>query len=235
MPDSLQGPASKMADTRTGAVFADLTGKSTSEVERIAHTAGQRVPEGRIFFAIWAVKETWSSSAPTESTFLTALLGSSAERTDEVWDYYGSGAVRLYAKNGKRPTSTLMWTAVRRVGPKAYVRLRLGEITSEVKRQSTIPVSHKVFTRDVANNVWHLRTKNGMSRTIERLQFLTTWSDEMVLVYRSGRFTKRAHTSVSFDDDLIPVANKVLYELCGFPFAPSGKARKPGDRQIPLF
>jgi hypothetical protein len=230
----LQGRVTTMADFPTGAVFVVFGDESVRDIVKISREAAKRVPEGRLLFALWQVNDTWASNTPIESAFLTSLLGSPAERTDQNWDFYGTGAVRLYEKNGKRPTSTLMWAAVRRIGDKAYFRIRNNEISPDAMQQSTIPVSHKVFTRDVANNLWHLRSKNGMNRTIERLQFLTTWSDEIVFICRAGRFTKRKHTAVTFNEDLIPVANKILYEFPDFPFTTTSKSKKL-DNNLPLF
>lgn len=231
----LQERVTTMADLPTGAVFVVFDTESVREITKISREAAKRVPEGRLLFALWRVKDAWTSNTPIESTFLTSLLGSPAKRTDQNWGFYGTGAVRLYEKNGKRPTSTLMWAAVRRSGEKAYTRVRNGEISPDAIEQSTIHVSHKVFTRDVANNLWHLRSKNGLNRTIERLQFLTTWSDEIVLICRAGRFTKRKHTAGTFNEDLIPVANKILYELPDFPFTTTSKFPKKNNTNPSLF
>lgn len=224
-----------MAEAKTGAVFLLLGDESADEVAASVLKAADRVPEGRLLFTIWQVTEDWTASTPVESVFLTTMLGSPSERTDETWEFYGTGTVRLYRQNEPRPSSTVMWAAVRRVGSKAYLRIRQGNISDAIMRSSTIPVAHKVFTRDVANNVWHLRAQNGLIRIVERFQFLTTWSDEVALLYRSGRFTKRKHTAVTFEDDLIPVAQKVPYELPGFPFPATGKSKGPGSQQISLF
>lgn len=230
---SQQGRALAMAET--GAVFVIIKDESVREIKKVVQVAAAKVPEGRLLFAIWRLGDDWSESIPVESTFLTTLLGPPKARTDNTWDFYGTGAVRLYTKGRNRPTSSLMWSAARRVGPKAYSRIRLGSVTPEVMTQSTIPVSHKVFTRDVANNVWHLAARNGTTRVIERLQFLTTWSDEVALVHQSDRFTTRKHKGVTFADDLVPVANKIPYELDGFPFPTSVKSGKFANEQIPLF
>lgn len=224
-----------MAEARTGAVFFLLGDESAEEIAASVLKAAHRVPEGRLLFTIWRVPDDWAACTPVESVFLTTMLGGPAERTDDSWEFYGTGTVRLYRQNEPRPSSTVMWAAVRRIGDKAYLRIRQGDVSKAVMRSSTIPVAHKVFTRDVANNVWHLRNQNGMLRIVERFQFLTTWSDEVALVYRSGRFTKRKHSAFTFEDDLIPVAQKVPYELSGFPFPSTGKVKGPSSQQISLF
>lgn len=224
-----------VAKARTGAVFVILGDESADEIAATVLKAADRVPEGRLLFTMWRTPEDWTASTPVESVFLTTLLGDPSERTDETWEFYGTGAVRLYNQSETRPSSTVMWAAVRRVGSKAYLRIRQGDISDAVMKSSTIPVAHKVFTRDVANNVWHLRSQNGLTRIVERFQFLTTWSDETALVYRSGRYTKRKHKTLTFEDDLIPVAHKVPYELPGFPFPVSGKPKGPGSQQFSLF
>jgi hypothetical protein len=224
-----------VAKDRTGAVFVILKDETADEISSVVLKAAKRVPEGRLLFAIWQVPDEWSANTPVESVFLTTMLGSPSERTDEEWEFYGTGAIRLYSQKKARPSTNVMWAAVRRVGVKAYLRIGSGDISDAVKKSSTIPVAHKVFTRDVANNVWHLRSQNGFARIVERFQFLTTWSDEVVLVYRAGRFTRRKHKALTFNDDLIPVAHKVPYELPEFPFAPTGKAKRISSGQIALF
>jgi len=224
-----------VAKNRTGAVFVILGDESADEISSVVLKAATRVPEGRLLITIWQVCEEWTASTPVESVFLTTMLGSPSERTDEEWEFYGTGAIRLYSQNQARPSSNVMWAAVRRTGGKAYLRMGLGDISDAVKKSSTIPVAHKVFTRDVANNVWHLRSQNGIARIVERLQFLTTWSDEVALVYRSGRFTSRKHKALTFNEDLIPVAHKVPYDFPGFPFAATGKAKRSRSEQIALF
>jgi len=224
-----------VAKAKIGAVFILVGDETADEIASTALSAASHVPEGRVLFTLWKPSAEWMANRPVESVFLTTLLGPPSTRTDETWDFYGTGAVRLYEPTGTRPAATVLWSAVRRVGSKAYQRIHQGDVSAPVMKSSTIPVAHKVFTRDAANNVWHLQSRNGLNRIVQRLQLLTTWADEVALVYNAGSFKKRKYSVVTFEDDLIPVAHKVPYELSGFPFPPSGKSKGRGAHQATLF
>lgn len=156
---------------------------------------------------------------PIETIALNAVLGRPEERDETKWRFLGNGAIRLYPKNGVVATETLLWVGVRRAGEKAYRRMTHKTITDTLKKDSTIPVAHAVFTRDIANNVWHLPTSRGLMRAIERLAALHSWADEDAIIYQDNKVTRKKQIPITCEGDLVPVAEKTSYQLDDFPFA----------------
>mgnify|MGYP001603857958 CR=1 FL=1 len=195
------------------------------ELRRRIESAMDYVPSGRCLFILWEIKHQWEKSIPIESLAVNTILGSPTERTMSNWAFYGNGTVRLYESAKLSPSSTWMWVGARRSGEKAYVRQRSEKIDKQVVKLSTIPVSHPVFTRDVANNLWHLPSKNGLSRIISRLQSLTMWADEVLIVCEGGVISRRKHKTLDCDDDLVPVAEKISYDVPGMTLALPGKPK----------
>lgn len=218
-----------------GAVFVVIDEEKAAEVHATVKAASLDVPDGRLLLVIWKQSDSWAPSVPVESISVSTILGDPTDREESKWDFYGCGTARLYAKHGQRPSSTAMWVGFRRKGEKAYLRNKGDKLPKNTILASTIPVSDKVFTRDVANNVWHMSDQGGLDRVISRLQSLTTWSDEIALVYKDGKKHRKKHTTMVLTDAFVPVANKVEYSLNGFPFPQSGKQRRGVSRQLPLF
>lgn len=188
-------------------------------------SAMEHVESGRCLFVLWEVSSDWGTSIPVESIAVQTILGQPEERTSNSWVFYGNGAVRLYEPNNPVSTSTWMWIGCRREGDKAYRRKQNEKLSKKILDSSLIPVSHKVFTRDVANNLWHLPAQNGLVRIIRRIQALTTWSDEVLLVCSNSHNEKLTHLSLDCNDDLIPVAEKISYECEGLQLIQPGKQK----------
>jgi hypothetical protein len=219
-----------------GGVFLVITDDDAARVGKRTLSAMDDVPHGRCLFVLWEVNNGWCKSVPIESIVIQSVLGTPSERTSSEWLFYGTGAVRTYDSNGNRPKSTWMWVGCRREGDKAYRRKQAEALDARVIESSSIPVSHKVFTRDVANNLWHLQDRDCLRRIIGRLQSLTMWSDELALVHFSDRFEKWNHESMNCDEGLVPVAEKVTYVCEGIDLALPGKQRSKKDSlQEPLF
>ena len=207
-----------------------------TEVARRTILARAEVPLGRCLFVLWRVGESWGESVPVETTVIRSLLGKPAERDSSEWLFYGTGAVRTYDLDKNLPKSTWMWVGCRREGPKAYRRKQVEVLDDLVIENSTIPVSHKVFTRDIANNLWHLEARNCLEQTIRRIQSLTTWSDEFVIVHFSSRSERWKHEPLACNEGLVPVAEKVIYECDGIDLMLSGKRKsKKNPLQQALF
>ena len=164
-----------------------------------------------------------------------SMLGRPSERAKNSWLFYGNGAVRLYKPSDSVPSSTWMWLGCRREGDKAYRRKQNEVLSQETLDTSAIPVSHKVFTRDVANNLWHLSASDGLARIIRRIQALTTWSDEIALVCFDGRTERWKHLPLDCNDDLVPVAEKIVYECEGLELSRPGKQKIKTAQQTSLF
>lgn len=219
-----------------GGVFLIVATDDIAQIENRVLSAMAEVPEGRCLFTFWKVNDAWGVSVPVESTVVQTVLGSPSERDTSEWLFYGTGAVRTYDTDSNQPKSTWMWVGCRRMGEKAYRRKQTEVLDRHVIEDSSIPVSHKVFTRDVANNLWHLQDRDCLRQMIQRFQSLTTWSDELVLVHFDDRVEKWKHAQMNCDDDLVPVAEKVTYECDGIELLMSGKQRvKKNPLQNPLF
>jgi hypothetical protein len=73
-------------------------------------------------------------------------------------------------------------------------------------------VADKVFTRDVANNVWHLLADNFKERVITRFSTLLTWQDEEFFVVDQSKTTEvKDRKALILKEDLVGVPNKVAY------------------------
>jgi hypothetical protein len=219
-----------------GGVFLVVTTDDIAQIDVRVLSAMAEVPKGRCLFVFWEANDVWGASVPVESTVVQSVLGSPSERTASEWLFYGTGAVRTYDSDSNEPKSTWMWVGCRREGEKAYRRKQTEVLSRQIIEDSSIPVSHKVFTRDVANNLWHLQDRDCLRQMIRRFQSLTTWSDELALVYYNDRIEKWKHVHLNCDDDLVPVAEKVIYECDGIELLVSGKQRvKKNPLQKPLF
>ena len=204
-------------------------------IERRVISAMADVQAGRCLFVFWEVNNGWGSSIPVESIVVQSVLGLPSERATNSWIFYGNGAVRLYGPSDPEPSSTLMWLGCRREGDKAYRRKQNEILSQQTLDSSVIPVSHKVFTRDVANNLWHLPASDGLARAIRRIQALTTWSDEVLLVCFDDRIERWMHSPLDCNDDLVPVAEKIGYEYEGLELSRPGKQKIKNTKQSSLF
>jgi len=218
-----------------GGVAVVVTTDSRAEVEKRVAEAMCDVPKGRCIFVLWEVDNRWDLSVPVEAIAVQTVLGAPGERIANNWLFYGNGAVRLYLQQESGPSSVWMWVGFRREGEKAYRRKNNEVIDPSTLKASAIPVSHPVFTRDVANNLWHLQSSGGLSRIVRRLQSLTTWSDEVVLVHYKDRTVRQNHLSLNCDDDLVPVAEKIAYEYEGIELSQPGKPKLKVNSEEKLF
>jgi len=176
--------------------------------EQILRSAKQ-VTEGRYLITVFGITNNWEKRVPIESLIVLNTLGGAENRSTD-WEYYGNGAIRCYKSNSLRLTKTLQWNIVRRVGDKPYSRR--SEQSKTVLSRNTIPVSDKAFTRDVANNVWHLKDEDLTTRLIARFSSLLTWNDEKFTVV-SGKTSKTydQRTKLDLKSDLVGVPTKIPY------------------------
>ena len=69
-----------------------------------------------------------------------------------------------------------------------------------------------VFTRDVANNVWHLNEVNLMERLVARFSSLLTWQDEEFVVVSGNKISEiNDRKKLTLKEDLVGVPTKVPY------------------------
>ena len=75
-----------------------------------------------------------------------------------------------------------------------------------------MPVKDPVFTRDVANNVWHLSEENLIDRLIARFSSLLTWQDEDFVVVSGTKISQVTdRKKLDLKSDLVGVPTKVPY------------------------
>jgi len=220
---------------RVGAVFLVIKDESPHSITDLVKGAQKLVAPGRCLFVLWESQTEWISSTPVESISVEVVLQKPPHRDASDWLFYGNGAARIYGSLLDSPTEIWMWTGFRLKGPKAYKRLSGSDVSRRTLQMSAIPVSDKVFTRDVANNVWHLRNRDGAERIIKRLQSLTTWSDEVSCVMRADSVEWWDHQKLDCSDDLIPVAEKIRYECAGLSLAQPTNLKKKYLQEEKLF
>jgi len=75
-----------------------------------------------------------------------------------------------------------------------------------------VPVKDPVFTRDVANNVWHLSEENLIERLIARFSSLLTWQDEDFIVVSGTKISQVTdRKKLDLKSDLVGVPSKIPY------------------------
>ena len=98
----------------------------------------------------------------------------------------------------------------RRKGEKAYKR-RLSA-SKDLLESSKLEALQPAFTRDVANNVWHMRNGRGLNHVIDRLGSLLAWPDERILISDMTTIRARSRKKPVYDKDLIGRPTKYPYE-----------------------
>lgn len=171
--------------------------------------AKKLVTEGRYLIVVFEAPRDWGTHLPIEGLVISETLQGIHNRTSE-WEFFGNGVIRLYSPKTLRYSKAFQWTVVRRAGEKPY--RRKSEFNASQLKKNRLPVFDKVFTRDVANNVWHLKGDNFREKLIIRFKNLLTWQDEDFTVLEGGR-------RVSYDqgkplylqEDLVGVPQKIEY------------------------
>ena len=193
-----------------GAVLVDLTGATDKLAIRAEISQSlSLLPAGRNLTAFWEPDAIWGPRPPIEAWVTQEILGIPSEREKLDVDFFGNGVVRVYQEGSTSPSSTWQWLSFRRTGERAYARRKTAP--QDIVDESTLSTLDPVFTRDAANNVWHIPAHSARSRIIERFQVLLTWSDEETLVLLGQHFQALPYPEVSFSEGLIGVANKTSY------------------------
>lgn len=183
--------------------------ESASAIKDQISKAKELVSEGRYLIAVFEAPNDWESHLPIEAYVIEQTLGGIHNRSAD-WEFFGNGVIRTYTSKALRYSKAYQWTIVRRTGDKPYARR--GSLTATTLKRNAIPVSDKVFTRDVANNVWHLLADNFKERVITRFSTLLTWQDEEFLVVEPTKTTEvKDRKALVLKEDLVGVPNKVPY------------------------
>lgn len=170
-------------------------------------------PPGRVLAAIYRFPKEWKRSVAWDSLLNCAVLGSPETRnpSEDDWSSLGTLAVRSCdpKSDSRRVVDEFGVSLFVRRGDRAYSRRK--STSREVQERSRLKTLHPVFTRDVANNIWHVPIVNPVGSIINRLSGLLTWSDEKSLIFQQGQMSVIAHKPIDLDGSLIGVPTKIPY------------------------
>jgi hypothetical protein len=206
---------------KIGLVTAMLGIATAESVVSAAAIVRHVIPSGRYAAMVWEMSPVLTAQIPLEVLALESIMGAAPERgalEDQKIVYAGHIVVRCYDRQHTL-MRTLYVLLTKASGEPAYARRTEME---DLKREY-IEID-AVFTRDIANNVWHLPDDTAEDAVISRLQRLFTWSDEVVLNVSNSIEVGRVRTK---EKSLIPRATKVQYSWDRL----SVNTRSPGFRQ----
>jgi hypothetical protein len=196
-----------------GFVACDLEGASRSLVKECRELAESQLLVGRYVLLFWESNSGFDARSNWEGMICDEFLGKPGTRHEQSgWLFAANGAIRGYLPS-KGPGRTILWILLRRNGPKPYMRVR--EISQEEANSSRLPVGDPVFTRDVANNVWHTDDKNIKTVLIERFGSLCAWVDESLLIINGSEVQRRSNQILILDKDPVPKALREPYYFKG--------------------
>jgi hypothetical protein len=195
-----------MKDT-IGCAFIHLNAENLGRISEYKQLLEKELVQGRQCLVIWEVKSIKEKHIPFEANVLENFLNSPSSRSrEDSWAFFGNGAIRCYGKSNTL-RKTYFWILLLKNGPKAYTRVK--SVSKQTLEESRIPVDDYAFTRDVANNVWHLRYEDHWKSILYRFKNLTSWADEKILVILPGGITRRHIGKLYLGKDDIPKVEKV--------------------------
>lgn len=196
-----------------GVVIVEVPfGMSLQETRAMVAKGAALVPDGRLLAVCYEMNPEFGASLPVESAVVSEVMGTPHDRTGESgWLFFGNLAIRVCTvRSGDRKILRELGVVLMcREGDKAYVRRKTA--SPELLSSSAVPGLHPVFTRDVANNVWHIPAVRYRSRIRSRLSSLMAWSDEEVLLVGPKGSRRLAVIPMDLDDDLVGVPTKQPY------------------------
>ncbi len=199
---------------RVGTVIVYIPTSSTlKDIKSLVEKGKNLTPDGRVLSFVFETPRDWRISKPIESIITKLVLSSPELRSNDVeWIFSGNLGVRIckISKEKRNLTSEKVVLMFRKNGPKAF--LRRSEVSKAITTKSTLNSLHPVFTRDVANNVWHLPTKTYKRDIRQRLSMLLTWFDEKTVVIQNNTVRYFDHEKSDLNRALIGVPQKVDYE-----------------------
>jgi hypothetical protein len=190
-------------------LFLKSENKSIDQLQSQIEESMNLVSEGRYLITVFNVVNNWEKRIPIESLTISATLGTVEARSPD-WEFFGNGAIRCFKSSNLRLTKTLHWSVVRRIGYKPYSRRP--DLSKTFLARNTIPVADKAFTRDVANNVWHLKDEDLVARLTARFAALLSWNDEKFIVVNGSKATIfDDRKKLDLKSDLVGVPTKTPY------------------------
>ena len=190
-------------------LFIEPTHSKIDSIVDQIKVSSSHVTDGRYLISVFDAPSNWESRIPIEALVVSGTLGNIENRSPN-WEYFGNGAIRCYKGKSLRLSRTLQWNIIKKFGDKPYKRR--DEFSIVKTKQNTVPVKDPVFTRDVANNVWHLNEENLTERLIARFSSLLTWNDEDFIVISGTKIsTIDNRKKLVLKSDLVGVPSKVPY------------------------
>jgi hypothetical protein len=190
-------------------LFKDSSSMDSDSIIQQVKVSSSHVSEGRYLISVFDAPKNWDSRVPLEALIVTGTLGNIEDRNSD-WEYFGNGAIRCYKGKSLKLSKTLQWNIIKKIGDKPYKRRN--EFSIAKTKQNTVPVKDPVFTRDVANNVWHLNEEHLIDRLIARFSSLLTWQDEDFVVVSGTKISKiNDRKKLVLKSDLVGVPSKVPY------------------------
>ena len=190
-------------------LFTQPTQSNRDSIIDQIKVSSSHVTDGRYLISVFDAPSNWESRISIESLVVSGTLGN-IENRNPNWEYFGNGAIRCYKGKSLKLSRTLQWSIIKKLGDKPYKRR--SEFSIAKTKQNTVPVKDPVFTRDVANNVWHLNEENLDERLIARFSSLLTWNDEDFVVISGTKISKiEDRKKLALKVDLVGVPSKVPY------------------------
>ena len=190
-------------------LFKDSNNIDSDSIIQQVKISSSHVTAGRYLISVFDTPSNWDSRVPLEALVVSGTLGNIEDRNSD-WEYFGNGAIRCYKGKSLKLSKTLQWNIIKKIGDKPYKRRN--EFSTAKTKENTVPVKDPVFTRDVANNVWHLNEVNLMERLIARFSSLLTWQDEEFVMVSGNKISEiNDRKKLTLKEDLVGVPTKVPY------------------------
>lgn len=190
-------------------LFKDSNNMGLDSIIQQVKFSSSHVTAGRYLISVFDTPINWDSRVPLEALIVSGTLGNIEERNSD-WEYFGNGAIRCYKGESLKLSKTMQWNIIKKIGDKPYKRRN--EFSSAKAKQNTVPVKDPVFTRDVANNVWHLNEVSVIDRLVARFSSLLTWQDEDFVMV-SGNIISQINdrNKLTLKEDLVGIPTKIPY------------------------
>lgn len=206
-----------MSRAAVGLVICDAKDGMSEALLSRARDAMEATPPGRVLCVVFELPAVWEASANVEAVMTDAVLGRPEERSDHPeWEFFGNLAVRICKTRvgGREVVKEQAALLFRRAGDRAYVRRK--SLDAAAVKAARIDAHHPVFTRDVANNVWHVSKE---SEVVSRLAMLLAWPDEAVLQLSVDGERRSILKRPDLEQALVGVPEKILYDWSSAPGA----------------
>ncbi len=167
-----------------------------------------QIEEGRYILVTYDVPFTWAKSICWEGILNEVFRTSSY--VDKLWSFFGSGTIRYYQRESYTLLETSNWLLYRKPGDKPYKRAKT--IKKEILEFSRLDSLHKVFTRDVANNVWHFWIDDKSSSEFDRFAGLLMWPDEEGQIISETGTLNLKNQKLNLDKNVVGVPTKIPYK-----------------------